>query len=243
MMFLPRWILLLAATAIAAVSAARPLDTDDTGTVPRGQWELEGGVDFVRAGTARSLAFNPAVAYGLTDSLQLDFAFDYLVEMEAGHGDVHSLNPALQFKWLMWEREATGTSLGLKGNLGRGVHVRGPRIEPETSGHLRLLLTQTLGPVELDLNAGYDFVGHWIRGADDGYMTSVALRRAVSERLSLLGEIVGVHPRGGGATEGLLAFAVKFSSGDGWHWDALVGTGLGRDAPEFRAVLGFVREL
>lgn len=232
---------LLALTACCA--AARPLDTDDTGTVARGQWELEGGVDFVRTGNLRTFAFTPVAAYGVTERLQFDFACDYIIETESGHADIHLFNPALQLKWLMWEHEERGTSLGLKANLGHPVHARGPSIDFDAGGHFRLLLTQSLGPVELDLNAGYDFVGAWGTGDDDGFMTSVALRRAVNERLTLMGEIVGHHPQRGGASDGMIAFAVKYSRGDGWHWDTLVGTGLGRGAPDFRAVIGFVREL
>jgi hypothetical protein len=64
---------------------ARPLDTDDTGTVARGQWELEGGFDFLRADGAGAWALTPVLAYGVNDRLQVDFGCDYLVELgEAG---------------------------------------------------------------------------------------------------------------------------------------------------------------
>lgn len=233
---------LVAACSLAAAHG-RPLDTDDTGTAQAGAWEIEGGVDFVRAGDAEAFAITPVFAYGLTPRLQLDIGCDYLMEYGvAGEPDVHSLRPSLQLKSRFWESPESGLSIGVAANLGHHVHVRGPRGDLSESGHLRFLLTKAAGAVEFDVNAGYDFSGRWGDG-DDAYMASAGVRHALTSAVTLVGEIFASIPDRGGKTSTMIAFGGKVDAGDGWTLDALIGTGLDAESPDLRIVLGFVRAL
>lgn len=236
-------LLSLALFCPAPAGLARPLDTDDTGTVAAGAWEVEGGVDFLRAGGAGAWALTPVLAYGVNDRLQVDLGCDYLVELgEAGDPDVRSLKPALQFKHRWWSSADDRLSLGLKGNLGWPVHQAGPRDGLERHGHLRLLATRVFDTVELDFNAGYDFTGAW-GGGDDAWIASAGFRRPVAPGLVWVGEIFSTWLEGGGPAHGLAATGLKLEGRGGWTFDALVGTGVGRDGPDLRVVLGFVRAL
>lgn len=224
-------------------ASGRPLDTDDTGTAARGTWELEGGVDFVRADGAESLALTPVLAYGLTETLQLDIGCDYLLEMGAGGGtDLHGLRPALQLKSRFWEAESSGISLGGKANFGRHVYVRGPHLDSENAGHLRLLLTKAVGATEFDFNAGYDFIEDWGDG-DDAWVAAAGVRRTINSTLVLMAEIFCTMPEQGGRASTMIAVGAKLAVRNDWTLDALVGTGLNSSGPDFRLVLGFVRAL
>jgi hypothetical protein len=222
---------------------ARPLDTDDTGTVARGQWELEGGFDFLRADGAGAWALTPVLAYGVNDRLQVDFGCDYLVELgEAGDPDARSLKPSLQFKQRWWSSADGRLSFALKGNIGWPVHQGGPTGELERHGHLRLLATRAFDVIELDFNAGYDFTGAW-GGDDDAWIVSAGFRRQVTATLTWVAEVFATFPEHGSAASCLVATGAKLEGRGGWTFDALVGVGIGRDSPDLRLVLGLVRAL
>jgi hypothetical protein len=183
------------------------------------------------------------LVYGLSDRLQLDIGCDYLMESGvAGSPDVESLRPGLQLKSRFWESEASGLSFGLKVNLGRHLHVRGPAFEEDESGHIRFLLTKAAGDVEFDFNAGYDFAGVWGDG-DDAYMASAGVRRALTERATFVGEIFSSIPDRGGKASSMIAMGGKLDAGRGWTLDLLLGKGLDSAGPDFRLVIGFVRAL
>lgn len=223
--------------------SARPLDTDDTGTVARGTWEVEGGVDFVRAGGVEAWAITPVLAYGVNDRLQVDIGCDYLVELGvAGAPDVRSLKPALQFKQQGWASADGRLSFALKGNLGWPKQQSGPRADMERHGHLRLLATRMFDAIVLDFNAGYDFTGAW-GGGDDAWIASAGFRRSVTPSLDWVGEVFVTFPERGGDIHGMIATGMKREGVGGWTLDALVGVGVGRDSPDLRLVLGFVRAL
>lgn len=220
----------------------RPLDTDDTGTVSRGQCEMEGGFDFTRAAGGEAWAYTPVLAYGLTDRLQVDFGCDYLVEEDESAGAVfRSLNPSLQFKGRWWSTADGSFTLGVAGNLGWPVRVRGPRDSFERQGDVRLLATRELGGGALDFNAGYEFTGAW-GDADDAWFVSAGFRRPVTAVIGWVGEVLMTIPRQG-ARQSLVATGLTLQGRDGWMFDALVGCGVGRESPDIRLVLGFVRAL
>lgn len=222
---------------------ARPLDTDDTGTVAREAWEVEGGVDFLTVDGAATWALTPVLAYGVNDRLQVDFGCDYLVELgEAGNPDVRSLKPALQFKHRWWSSADDRLSFALKGNIGWPVHQVGPRDGLERHGHLRLIATKVFDGVEFDFNAGYDFTGNW-GGGDDSWVASAGFRRPVAPDMVWVGEVFVTIPERDGSALGMVATGAKLEGRGGWTFDALVGIGIGRDSPDLRVVLGFVRAL
>ncbi len=221
---------------------ARPLDTDDTGTVAKGQWEMEGGLDFTRAAGANSWAYTPVLAYGLTDRLQVELGCDYLVE----HGDVdeaaaHGLDPLLQLKSRCWSTADGRFSLALAGNLGWPARLRGPREGWERHGEVRLLATQEFGEAALDFNAGYEFTGAW-GGGDDAGLVSAGFRRPVTSTLGWVGEVFATFPRQA-SMQTLVATGLTVQGRGGWTFDALVGCGVGTESPDVRFVLGFVRAL
>ena len=55
----------------AAVHAAHPMQTEDTGTQREGNIELENGLDWSRSGGSRDFAYQPQVSYGLTPATDL----------------------------------------------------------------------------------------------------------------------------------------------------------------------------
>jgi len=225
------------------VAFTRPLDTDDTGIVAPGEWELEGGIDLVRTAQAESWVFTPVLAYGIHDRLQVDFGCDYLVEIgETGDLASRSLNPSLQFKTVLWNSIDSDLSFGLKGNMGWPMKLSGAAENLERHGHLRLLATKVLGATELDFNAGYDFTGAW-GGGGDAWIASIGFRHTVSTALSWVGEIFSTIPEPRGPAQGLVAVGASFAGWEHLTIDALLGTGVGRESPDLRVVIGFVRTL
>jgi hypothetical protein len=236
--------LLLSYTLLWALPAglARPLDTDDTGTVSRGKWEVEGGIDYLRVDGAGAWALTPVLAYGVSDRLQVDFGCDYLVEWgESGDPDARSLKPSLQFKYRWWSSADGRLSFALKGNLGWPVQQSGPSDGLERHGHLRLLVTKACDEVEFDFNTGYDFADAW-GGGDDAWIASAGFRRSLTASWEWVGEVFVVFPERS-PTFGLVATGAKLAGRGGWTFDALVGVGVGQPSPDLRIVLGFVRAL
>lgn len=234
---------LLSALLFIRAGVARPLDTDDTGTAAAGAWELEGGLDLVRAAGADAWAFTPVLAYGLSERLQVDFGCDYVVELgEAGEPDARSLKPALQVKGRFWQTADGARSAALKANLAWPRHAGGARGILERHGHLRLLVTRETGATAWDFNAGYDFNGTW-GGGDDAWVVSAGFRRPLAVRFTWIGEVFATLPERGGGGHALVATGAKWTAGENWTLDTLVGTGLGPGGADLRVILGFVRAL
>jgi hypothetical protein len=92
----------------AAVHAAHPLITEDTGTQGAGRWQLEANAEWARErpGHERFRSFLPAatLAYGFVESADLQFSIPWLREESAGERTHGSLDTAIELKWRFFEK-------------------------------------------------------------------------------------------------------------------------------------------
>lgn len=151
----------------AAAFAARPLITDDAGTVGKGTFQVELGFEMsdhgtdedgvvTRENTSSSAA---TLSYGLLDNLDVLLGMPYektkiredgeTVHNEDGVGDL-----TLEAKWRFFEKD--GFALALKPGVSfpTGDDKKGFGTGRMTYGAL-FIVTKDIGPVSFHLNAGY----------------------------------------------------------------------------------------
>lgn len=153
---------LLSLVGIGICMAAHPLITDDTGTMGRGNTQIEVNGEYerqkdhgVREGT---FSISSTISHGLTETSDIVFSAPYLftrteetgnTERERGFGDV-----VAEFKWRWYENN--GLSLALKpglilptGNDRRGLGAG------KVGYQVYLIATKEVKPLSLHANAGY----------------------------------------------------------------------------------------
>jgi len=122
---------------------ARPLSTDDAGTVSAGDYELELGYDFGQDEGAFGLGFK----HGLTQKMDIGVGFGYTVASEP-------------------KNRLTATELCLKYALIPDLLSASITNELGTSGYdINTILTKVFESIEVDANFGYSATGDTTAGA------------------------------------------------------------------------------
>ena len=122
---------------------ARPLSTDDAGTVSAGDYELELGYDFGQDEGAFGLGFK----HGLTQKMDIGVGFGYTVASEP-------------------KNRLTATELCLKYALVSDLLSASITNELGTSGYdINTILTKVFESIEVDANFGYSATGDTTAGA------------------------------------------------------------------------------
>jgi hypothetical protein len=116
---------------------ARPFATDDAGTVEQGLHELEFGMDFWSEEATLGTGFK----HGLTDRVDLGIGFGYVIAPEEDEGFE---NAELGVKFALIPNVF---SASLAGTFGDAAYT------------INSIVTQALGPLEIDGNVGYETTG------------------------------------------------------------------------------------
>jgi hypothetical protein len=98
--WLTTWPISAAVAFAGAAHAAHPLQTEDTGTQGAGNVELENGLSWSRAGSARAFAYQPQVSYGLTPTFDFIVQASWLRNRDEGSATVRGFGDTnLDGKW------------------------------------------------------------------------------------------------------------------------------------------------
>jgi len=192
-------VLLLATSFFSAHAIAQggpPMITDDTGTVPKGHWEIN--TAFVVERTADGRTFGTPlldVNYGLSKNMQLKVEIPWIVQHKNGRRGINGLgNTNIGFRWRFRdENEHHRIAISMypqfefnnpTSSVRRGLVDKGPEflmpIQWETK----------VGKFGINGDVGYRFK----RGPDE-LMYGVVVGRELNDRLELLGEIHGTGSR------------------------------------------------
>lgn len=197
------WLFLLAlALMVPATShAARPLVTDDTGTVGKGKTQVELGAEWsswkdtveeVRVketGTEASGVFT----YGVSDTVDLVAGFPYAwsraeengetVSKENGFSDI-----SLEAKWRFFEKNGFGLALKPGIKLPTGDHEKGFGTGRLTYG-ITFIASQEIEPFAFHFNAGYTRNENKVDEREDLWSASLAATYEVAKGMNVVGDV------------------------------------------------------
>jgi hypothetical protein len=238
---LPLIAALLALPLVA--QAGRPLAIDDAGSVDHQRFQLEAGVGYVHESDTRHFDFLFGLSYGLLPTLQVGFGFgsqlEERVEGASGRHTATGLGDlTLGVKWnpLSADRFWADHSLALTVKLPTSDEDRGFG-SGKTDVDLTYIATKPLGEkFNVDFNLGY----MWVGGEDpDVLHYGLAARWQAFDKVELVGEVFADTALSNGHET-----AVALNGGLRWEvwsdvvWDAAIGAGLNRHAPDWTATIG-----
>lgn len=164
---------------------ARPLTTDDAGTLGSGAWEIEEGYELAqpKGGGNNSGSLGTALKYGLLPNFDLGIEAPYSVSSPNGMGDA-TVKGKLSFN----EAAALGINVKLTNadaasGLGSGYMDCG----------INGILSHGIGSVTLHLNLGYTIVGQagGSNSENNIFSYAAAIEHPFNDRINLMAEIFG----------------------------------------------------
>jgi hypothetical protein len=167
-----------------------PLLTTDPGTPGNGNWEVNVGAMATHTSTGTSSQLPQLdVNFGVGERIQLTYQQSYVVQSASGTATVSGYgNALLGVKWRFLDQGEGGWQVstfpqfetaGSARAQREGFAIDGPRLL------LPMEVTRRVGPVDINLEAGYYFP----RNGSDERFVGLALGHQVNERLELDGEI------------------------------------------------------
>jgi hypothetical protein len=177
-------------TLPALAQGGPPLLTDDPGTPGNRNWEINVAYTQDRRADGNSYAVPILdVNYGVGDRIQLNFQIPYLYSTSDGSPRESGLgNSLVGVKWRFYQNEKAGWNISTyphlelnnpTDSLRQGLVDRAPNFL------LPVEVTKTLGPLELNLEAGYWFSQH----LKDGHILGFAVGHQTTKKLELLSEV------------------------------------------------------
>ncbi len=234
----------LAATALALLLAlwpatawaARPLDTEDTGTTEQGRFELELGAEHERGDGTQAWIATGVLSVGVLANLEVRVESRALLLDEVSEGDRGGLGDTLAgVKYRMLDETPARPAVLLAAAVRFPTGREG--LGDDDLDVLALVgASKTFGPLTVTGNAVYRFT---LRDRDlDVWGLAASLEFAATERLTLVAEVVyeeGVDQAGRSA---LARGGVVYAVTESLRLDAAVGAGLTSEAPDLSLRLG-----
>lgn len=221
----------------APCRAARPLDTEDTGTLEPGTVEVELGADFMRSAADDTWATRVLLAVGIVPRLELRTELGAL-GLHPDHENARTglADSIVALKWRIVDETAgipaVLAALALRlptGDSGRGLGADGVDVAP------RAAVSKALGPVVLTGNVAYTFV---TADRTQDFMTlATSVEYRPSEPWLIVAEAVGTLPSRAEDTLVLRAGAVHYVT-PRVRLDGAAAVGLTRSSPDIIVTLG-----
>lgn len=154
--------------------AARPLATDDAGTVDRGAFETEVGYDYAEYQDEQTQSIGVFLKHGLTEKFDFCVGVPYEIEPEDALG---SAGLGVKFAFFQEEENSPAVSLTFSYGIGASEYT------------LNGILTKEIWQLVIHLNLGHVATGDLTEKGVTTY--SGAIEFPLGESLVLVGEIVG----------------------------------------------------
>jgi len=239
MVVLMMCILLVSSNAFAA----RPLTTDDAGTVEKGKFQVEGGVDFTRQDNHDKEYFpSLTLTYGLFERMDIGIGSGYLflhpIEGEKVNG--FSDTP-MKVKYRLFDQKDWIPSFAVSGTLITPTASKSKGLgSGKVDFNINTIFTWNLSKRwQLYTNFGYTLIGE--HKVNDEFNYSIAGQFVLSDKWALVGEILGVNNFNGHKRDdpisGLLGIQ-HFLISDKFVLDAGMEIGMNKAAPDFRFTVG-----
>ena len=222
--------------------AARPLSTDDAGTVEKGEFQLEAGFDAIRQHNHdREYSPSLTLTYGFLDRMDLGIGSGYIFshpKEDKKENGIADTELKLKYRWI--DEKDWRPAFAMTGILkfptaseSRGLG------SGQTDFGINAILTKNLSKkLVLHLNLGYTFIGEDHVNSELNY--SMAAQFILTEKWALVGEVVGVNNlngrHGDDPFSGLIGTYYLIT--DKIIWDAGLEIGMSKAAPDFRLTAG-----
>jgi len=248
------WFLIVAMTlCVPSVSfAARPLVTDDSGTVGKGKFQVELGVEIFswqdredgvkteETGTEASGGFT----YGILDNIDVVAGFPYVWgKAKENSVTVFDANRpsdiSLEAKWRFFEKDGFGLALKPGITLPTGNDKKGFGTGRTTYG-ITFIASKELEPFGLHFNAGYTRNENKIDERKDLLSASVAATYEVIKGLNVVGDI-GIGSNTDASISTAPAFALvglNYAVNDHIMLDAGYKFGLNKQEVDYAIIAG-----
>ncbi len=222
--------------------AARPLATDDAGTVEKGQFQLELGFDGTRQDN-HDREFNPSMtlSYGLLERMDLGIGSGYLFlhpkegEKESGLNDTE-----VKLKYRLMDEKDWRPALAVTGTIKIPTASKSKGLgSGQTDFGINTIVTKNLGKrFALHLNLGYTFIGE--DKVDNELNCSLGGQFILTDKWALVGEIVGANNLNGRKGDDPLSglIGAYYLITNKIVWDAGLEIGMSKAAPDFRFTTG-----
>ncbi len=225
-----------------SVFAARPLATNDAGTVERGALEIEYGIEYVNAfdhETAMSLAFTSGILD--TVDIGIEIPYTFIDAKEASDADGFSdINISTKFNFLSGQESLPDMALAFgytsdSGNDDRGLGGGKPEYE------LTAIFSKAFDPVSVHLNLGYAFREDYVdEDNEDSFIYGVAVEYPLGEKITLVAEVSGdtVLKRKFHDNACSMLFGAHYAFSERIVFDVGFGTEVSHDEPDFSVTCG-----
>ena len=224
------------------VFAARPLSVDDAGTVEKGSFEIEYGLEYVN-GFDNEIAMGLVITGGLFDRLDLGLEIPY-VFIDAQQADdsngISDLSVCTKLNLLSDKEAFPDISLAFAYKSDSGDDNKGLGTgKPEYS--LSSIFSKSFDPLTLHFNLGYCFREDFSAEDNEDALTyGLAFEYPLNDKLTLVGEISGetvlrrkFHDNSCSSLWGL-----NYALTDSVTVDFGVGTEISRADPDFTVTAG-----
>jgi Putative MetA-pathway of phenol degradation len=236
----------LSILAASPVWAARPLTTEDTGTLDPGAAELELGADYIvdRRADVQIAAVVPTLNIGLLPRLEGSIAAPFVVvgeHSESWHAGIGDTFIRIKYRLLDEGTHVPAVMAAVTvrlptGDRDRGLGDDGVDVQPLA------VVSKSLGPVTLTANAGYTFIE---RGREFDFVNvNASAEAAITEQWAIVAEVVSDLATGRRADDRLVLRAgTIYAVGQRLKFDAAAGLGVTRNTPDFLLTVGLTLRL
>jgi Putative MetA-pathway of phenol degradation len=191
-----RWLTLVTVSLLVAFWpadgwAGRPLDTEDTGTLDPGQFQLELGQEYVKETGQRSWATIAGFSAGVLKGLEVKIeSAVLLLEPDGERSRAGVSDSVIGAKYRLLDETDTWPAMvaAFKLKLPTGDARRGLGDDDVEAAGLAAL-GKTVGPVTMTVNVGYPFVTR--RRELDAWTLSGSIEYPVTAALTAVAELVG----------------------------------------------------
>jgi outer membrane putative beta-barrel porin/alpha-amylase len=227
--------------AASPVWAARPLTTEDTGTLDPGKVEAELGVDYLRGGGAQVFLLPGGLAlnFGLLPRLEGGVAATFVVlepqdkPSRAGFGDTVV---KLRYRFLDETSRSPALMAAVSARLPTGDQDRGLGAE-DVDVQALAVASKTFSPITVTIHSGYTFVMR--DRALDLVNVSASAEVQMSEAWSIVGEIVTeLATSRQNADRVVVRAGAVYAIGERVRFDAAAGFGVTRASPDLLLTVG-----
>jgi len=223
--------------------AARPLSTDDAGTVDRGRFEAEFGFEYADD-TDKEHNSAMALTFGLakTWDIGLEVPYVYIDVRDGsnvdGPGDVMFCS---KYRLLDEDKYSPAIAAVFSIKTKSGDEDKGLGSGALDYGVVSVL-TKELEKFIIHLNLGYTYVGlPEPESHDDIFSYALAVEYSFNDRLNLAAELAGETDFDRGFNDNIFGFLLGFnySFSEALKFDFGIGLGVSRASPDYSVTSGF----
>lgn len=242
-MQISRWFLFFTVLAAGSSFAARPLETDDAGTVDPGSFEIELGAAFESDPSTEAWETGFGIKSGILAGVDLGLGFGWQWLDDAGvtESGVTDLEIGAKWNFLSETNRIPSMSVTAAVKLPTADDDKGLG-SGETDWDLTVVLSKALSDrLTGHLNAGYGFIkSPATADVGDVLHGSAALEFQLSDALCITGEVLAEKEREDGSnTHWIGNLGARWTIADNLALDAAAGTSLaGSDAADVFSTVG-----